>query len=633
MAKNGTEYEPTFTDDDDEESEELQDWNDWDAKEEEEEEGLDFLCFFCDSRYSSCDELFDHCSSTHHFDFRAIRKALGLNFYGSFKLINFVRSQVVENRCWSCGLTCQSNQDLQNHLHETVNFKDITPLWDSDEYLKPFLQDDSVLYSFGEDEEGEDDYTAVVDKEELMSDLRHFEEICIDHDIQVEKIAIDFDTSYESGKSNVASSSNGYSKNEGSPGKVAINGMDSGEHVESAGRKTKENKLRAYIPNHGSKDVKNINDDYFGAYSSFGIHREMISDKVRMDAYRQAILKNPSLLKSAVVMDVGCGTGILSLFAAQAGASKVIAVEASEKMAAVATQIAKDNGLLWSKSPGDSTNHGTGVIEVVQGMVEELDKSRLIQPHSVDVLVSEWMGYCLLYETMLSSVLFARDQWLKPGGAILPDTATIFVAGFGKGATSLPFWENVYGFNMSCVGKELFEGASKIPFVDSVDDHGLVTSTAVLQSFDLVTMKPDEVDFTANVELEPNLGGAAGSLTDLKSETAWCFGVVLWFETGFTSRFCKEMPAVLSTSPYTPKTHWLQTIMTFKEPIAVTSGKSNVDKSAAVGTEACPAVRIPLRISIARASQHRNIDISLETAGVDPHGRKRNWPVQIFNLG
>lgn len=34
---------------------------------------------------------------------------------------------------------------------------------------------------------------------------------------------------------------------------------------------------------------------------------------------------------------------------------------------------------------------------------------------------------------------------------------------------------------MSCVGKELFEGASKIPFVDSVDDHGLVTSAAVLQ--------------------------------------------------------------------------------------------------------------------------------------------------------
>lgn len=88
-------------------------------------------------------------------------------------------------------------------------------------------------------------------------------------------------------------------------------------------------------------------------------------------------------------------------------------------------QIAMDNGLWRSKSQNEGNKHSTGVIEVVQGMVEELDKSSKIQPHSVDVLLSEWMGYCLLYESMLSSVLFARDRWLKPGGAILPDTATI----------------------------------------------------------------------------------------------------------------------------------------------------------------------------------------------------------------
>lgn len=58
-------------------------------------------------------------------------------------------------------------------------------------------------------------------------------------------------------------------------------------------------------------------------------------------------------------------------------------------------------------------------------MVEEVDKKIRIEPHTVDVLLSEWMGYCLLYESMLSSVLFARDRWLRPGGAMLPDTATI----------------------------------------------------------------------------------------------------------------------------------------------------------------------------------------------------------------
>lgn len=67
----------------------------------------------------------------------------------------------------------------------------------------------------------------------------------------------------------------------------------------------------------------------------------------------------------------------------------------------------------------------SGVLEVANSMVEELEKSIKIQPHSVDVLVSEWMGYCLLYESMLTSVLYARDRWLKPGGAILPDTATM----------------------------------------------------------------------------------------------------------------------------------------------------------------------------------------------------------------
>ena len=58
-------------------------------------------------------------------------------------------------------------------------------------------------------------------------------------------------------------------------------------------------------------------------------------------------------------------------------------------------------------------------------MVEELDNFVKVQPQSIDVLVSEWMGYCLLYESMLSSVLYARDRWLKPGGAVLPDTATM----------------------------------------------------------------------------------------------------------------------------------------------------------------------------------------------------------------
>jgi protein arginine N-methyltransferase 1 len=46
----------------------------------------------------------------------------------------------------------------------------------------------------------------------------------------------------------------------------------------------------------------------------------------------------------------------------------------------------------------------------------------------VDIIISEWMGYCLLYESMLDCVLFARDKWLKPDGLMFPDRAKMYVA-------------------------------------------------------------------------------------------------------------------------------------------------------------------------------------------------------------
>ena len=46
----------------------------------------------------------------------------------------------------------------------------------------------------------------------------------------------------------------------------------------------------------------------------------------------------------------------------------------------------------------------------------------------VDALVSEWMGFYLLHEGMLDSVLYARDKFLKPDGEMFPDSACIYVA-------------------------------------------------------------------------------------------------------------------------------------------------------------------------------------------------------------
>ena len=70
-------------------------------------------------------------------------------------------------------------------------------------------------------------------------------------------------------------------------------------------------------------------DSYFGSYSRPDIHRVMLQDRIRTDAYRDAICQNPHLFTGKTVLDVGCGTGVLSIFAARAGAKQVFGVDNS----------------------------------------------------------------------------------------------------------------------------------------------------------------------------------------------------------------------------------------------------------------------------------------------------------------
>jgi len=160
-----------------------------------------------------------------------------------------------------------------------------------------------------------------------------------------------------------------------------------------------------------TKDPQTSSDYYWNSYAHFGIHEEMLKDEVRMKSYRNAILNNKHLFRDKIVLDVGCGTGIMSLFAAKSGAKKVFAVDASD-IATQAKVIVEDNNL-------------SDVITIIKGKIEDIE----LPVEKVDVIISEWMGYCLLYESMLQTVLFARDKWLIKDGVILPDKATLNLTG------------------------------------------------------------------------------------------------------------------------------------------------------------------------------------------------------------
>ena len=92
---------------------------------------------------------------------------------------------------------------------------------------------------------------------------------------------------------------------------------------------------------------------------------------------------------------MGCGLGLLSLFAAKAGAKHVYGVDMSTILDHV-SQIVKDNNL-------------QDRVTLIKGKIEDVK----LPVEKVDIIVSDWMGFCLFYDSTLKAVLYARNKFLK----------------------------------------------------------------------------------------------------------------------------------------------------------------------------------------------------------------------------
>lgn len=281
-------------------------------------------------------------------------------------------------------------------------------------------------------------------------------------------------------------------------------------------------------PDRANYEEMTSKDYYFDSYAHFGIHEEMLKDEVRTLTYRNAIYHNRHLFKGKVVLDIGSGTGILSMFAAKAGAAKVIAVEFSN-IATQSKKIIKDNGL-------DS------IIEVLHCKVEDV-KELPDGIEKVDVIVSEWMGYCLFYESMLNTVIYARDRWLAPDGVLFPDKANLYVCAIEDRQykeEKINWWDNVYGFNMSSIRKV----AISEPLVDVVDPNQVVTNNALIKEVDLYTVTVADLAWEA-------------PFTMVTRRNDFIQALVTYFTIDFSK--CHKRTG-FSTSPDSHYTHWKQTV-------------------------------------------------------------------------
>ena len=132
------------------------------------------------------------------------------------------------------------------------------------------------------------------------------------------------------------------------------------------------------IPSYNGTEKEKASDyaNYFCSYAQLYHQKQMLADHNRMAAYHSAIMGNTHLFKDKIVMDVGTGSGILAVWAAQAGARIVYALEYTD-MAKHAMKVMEANGV-------------DGVVRVIQGAVEDLEVLPGTEDNQVDIIISEW---------------------------------------------------------------------------------------------------------------------------------------------------------------------------------------------------------------------------------------------------
>ncbi|OQV05795.1 hypothetical protein CLAIMM_10467 [Cladophialophora immunda] len=464
---------------------------------ERDEEPVTIVSLLDESTFPDAQSMLAHCRDTHGLDIWKLRQEFALDYLGLVRLVNYIRSEVKAGN---------SQPDVSS---KTV--------FDDEKYLKPVLEDDALLYSLDDVFEEDVNPAPLSEVEQLREQLATLQSQFSAYREQVQNAMLDrFEQSQPSQESSATAQ---------------------GAATQAGDR--------------GNSRAEQFDKDYFQSYSYNAIHESMIKDRIRTDAYRDFIYDHKHLFKDKVVLDVGCGTGILSMFCAKAGARLVIAVD--------------NSGIIDKARENVFSNGLQEVVKCVRGKIEEVT----LPVPKVDVIVSEWMGYCLLYESMLDSVIYARDKYLAEDGLMVPSHATLRIAPLADSdlkASHIDFWRDVYGFDMTA----MLEKAHEEALIRVVDEKKLAGASVAFLELDLHRTKVDDLTFTNPF-----------STTWQNDGVKTLEGFVIWFDIFFNTSRSQGIPAgmtaaeakkktgvvTFSTGPHSEATHWQQGVFLIKDPV------------------------------------------------------------------
>lgn len=285
-----------------------------------------------------------------------------------------------------------------------------------------------------------------------------------------------------------------------------------------------------------------------GFYDSLYIHRVMLRDDVRNQAYRKSLVE--TVKPGDVVLDFGAGTGILSMFAAQAGAAQVYAVERTT-IASLTKKLIEKNGF-------------SDRITLIQGDIETV-----ILPQKVDVIVSEWLGTFGVDENLLTPLLIARDRWLKPDGKMLPEIVSAWMAPLWSSEidTDMTFWQGrPYDLDLNLIAagaaNEMSWASQPITNEDLMADPQVMWTTNV---YNYPTEKA-RLPFRSTLKFTTSHSGKINALT-------------AWFSADFSGDI------TLTNSPASAKTHWGQYVFPLQKSFQVEKDSSFIVEFTCIPSE------------------------------------------------
>ena len=254
----------------------------------------------------------------------------------------------------------------------------------------------------------------------------------------------------------------------------------------------------------------------------------MLADEVRTSSFLRAIMEVVD--PGSVVLDIGSGTGVLSLFAAMAGASHVFAVE-REPVIGLASEIAASNGL-------------SERITFIAGSSTDVEI-----PQRADVLISETIGNVGFDEGIAVWVADAKNRLLKPNARIVPRRvdAIASLVSVPRDFRTIEQWsEPLHTLDFAPLARVV---RNSLLWTD-LSPAAIVTRPTVVFGLDF----------------SEDLGSLAGVVRGEVMKDALVHGIGVWFRSDLTSN------VTITNAPPNEVPSWAQGFLSLDEPIAVVAG-------------------------------------------------------------